>query len=206
LLLGWLAARLADALSGWRPAWAAPLGMLVLLAAGGWGAVQQRALAEPARFALVTRPDLRAMAWIRANTPPESRFLVQGFRIYGGNSAVGSDAGWWLPLLAGRQNSLPPQYALVNEVPDPPDYSRRVVELVAALEAAPLDTPAGLQAACREGVTHVYIGQGQGQVGAGAAALFTPAEFQANPAFSLRYRQDRVFIYALEPGACEGLP
>src|SRR5690606_6528884 len=58
--------------------------------------------------ALVTRPDLRAAAWIREQTPEDARFLVNSFFAYGGSSIVGSDGGWWLPLLAGRQTTLPP--------------------------------------------------------------------------------------------------
>ena len=66
---------------------------------------------------MVTKPDRQAMTWIREHTPAQAKFLVEGFRIYGGRSVVGSDAGWWIPLLADRANTMPPQYALLNETP-----------------------------------------------------------------------------------------
>ena len=46
-----------------------------------------------------------------------------------GDRSVGVDAGWWIPLLARRENTLPPQYALLAEKPISLDYSQRVVAL-----------------------------------------------------------------------------
>jgi len=155
------------------------------------------------RFALVNRPDIRAMAWIRENVPADARFLVEGFRIYGGRSAVGADAGWWIPLLARRENTMPPQYALLNEAPAESGYSQRVVDLVAHLEKRSPASPEGLARLCEWGITHVYIGQGQGKVGAGAVQLFPPEVLADSPAFRPVYHQDRVWIFALNPEACE---
>jgi hypothetical protein len=142
------------------------------------------------------------MAWIRENTPPKARFLVEGFRIYGGRSAVGADAGWWIPLLARRENTLPCQYALLNERPADPEYTQRVVDLVARLETTSLATPEGVQLLCDWGITHVYVGQGQGKVGAGAAQLFSPVPLITSPVLDPVYRQDRVYVFALNPQAC----
>ncbi|MFN3706383.1 MAG: hypothetical protein ACK4WM_10380 [Thermoflexales bacterium] len=154
------------------------------------------------RYNLVTRPDTRAMAWIREHTPADARFLVEGFRIYNGQSVVGADAGWWIPLLANRANTMPPQYAILNETPAEPGYSERLVELVAHLEEHAPASPAGLARLCEWGITHIYIGQGQGEVGAGAKQLFAPADFVGSSAFQPVYRQDRVWIFALNPAAC----
>ena len=97
-------------------------------------------------YSLVTWPDLNAAGWIGANTPADALFLVEGFRIYGGVTAVGSDAGWWLPLLAGRANTMPPQYALVEQ-PISPGYTQRVVDLVALLEEHSPASPQGIAGA-----------------------------------------------------------
>jgi len=167
-----------------------------------WGMAAQFKIAEPVVFNMVMRPDVRAMEWIRANTPTEAVFLVEGFSIYNRHSAVGADAGWWIPLLAGRANTMPPQYALFNERPFQPDYSRRVTELVVQLEDNPLPAPAGLRAVCEWGVTHVYVGQRQGWVGGGARQLFAPPQLSASPAFTLVYHQDRVYIFALDRAQC----
>lgn len=179
-----------------RPAVRLALAALLALA-GLWGFTYQRQQIDP-RGIMVARPDTRAMAWIAWNTPPDAVFLVQGYRVYGGTTAVGADAGWWLPLLAGRANTMPPQYALANEVPIRPGYSQAVVDLVAALEQHRLDSPEALRSLCAFGVTHAYIGQGQGLVGLGARQLFSPDELRASPYFDLIYAQDRVLIFELD--------
>ena len=139
---------------------------------------------------------------IRENTPAETRFLVEGFRIYDGRSAVGADAGWWIPLLAGRANTMPPQYALLNERPIDPDYSRNVVALVAGLEANSPATTEGMRLLCEQGITHVYIGQSQGKVGFAAPQLFAPEDFAPQPAFDLVYHEDRVYVFAFDRATC----
>jgi hypothetical protein len=202
LLAGWLTAEVAAWATGrWRTAGAAALAVALLSLALA-GANQSRKIAQVEAYALVKPADIPAMAWIRENTPQEAHFLVEGFRIYNGKSAVGADAGWWIPLLAGRANSMPPQYALLNEAPEPPDYSRRVTELVAALEENSPASAQGLALLCAYGITHVYIGQGQGLVGAGAVQLFAPDDFINSPAFRQVYQQDGVTIFALEEGIC----
>jgi len=195
LMAGWLIGEIAGSLGR--------LGATaVLLALALWSARGQMGVVDT-RFALVNRPDIRAMAWIRENVPADARFLVEGFRIYGGRSAVGADAGWWIPLLARRENTMPPQYALLNEAPAESGYSQRVVDLVAHLEEHSPASPEGLARLCEWGITHVYIGQGQGKVGAGAVQLFPPEVLADSPAFRPVYHQDRVWIFALNPEACE---
>jgi hypothetical protein len=88
-----------------------------------------------------------------------------------------------------------------------PGYSQRVVDLVAYLEEHSPASPEGLAQLCEWGITHVYIGQGQGKIGkvifAEAAQLFSPEVLANSPAFQLLYHQDRVWIFALNPEACE---
>ena len=169
-----------------------------------WGAWNLHSISKPDKFALVTRPDMHAMKWIRENTSEGTNFLVEGFRIYGGRTAVGSDAGWWISLLTIRENSIPPQYALMNERPSPPDYSHNVIQLITDLENVSLASTEGIQSLCDYRINHVYIGQGQGKVGAGAQQLFAPEELIENPFFDLIYRQDRVYIFALKQDYCGG--
>jgi hypothetical protein len=107
LSAGWLIGEVAKAIANrWQPFGKIAITILLLLAIV-WGAWKTHALADPNSFAMVTQPDRRAMNWIRENTPQDSRFLVEGFAIYGGTSIVGSDAGWWIPLLARRANTHP---------------------------------------------------------------------------------------------------
>jgi len=202
IMIGWV---IGEGLRGalcWSPRWGpiavSALGVLVALYFG----VKQIGIINPA-YMLVTRPDRRAMAWIREHTPEEALFLVEGFSIYGGWSAVGADAGWWIPLLTGRDTTMPPQYAMMNEASESPDYTRRVVDLTMLLETTPPISDAGLVALCDWGITHVYIGQGQGKVGSGAVQLFSPDIFIGNGYFQQVYHQDRVYIFAFDATVCE---
>jgi len=82
--------------------------LFLVIGAGVWGSRLRLRDIAISSGAMVTRPDLRAMAWIQANTPQNSRFLVNSFLANSNSAVVGSDAGWWLPLLAHRPTSLPP--------------------------------------------------------------------------------------------------
>ncbi len=200
LVCGWLFSSFAAWLAAHFPnAPSLTAGIVVALTVAGLP--QQAMILTPASI-LVTRPDLVAMRWINSNTPVDARFLVNGFRIYGGTSAVGADAGWWLPLLAHRANTMPPQYTLLNELANPPAYTEQVVALVATLEGGALGSPVGIQALCANEITHVYVGQGQGAVGASAEPLFTAATIQGHPAFKLLYQHDLVAVYQFRRGVC----
>jgi hypothetical protein len=199
LVVGWMIAEIAGPGSGRIRQ---SLVAVAVFVAAVLGALGQRNIAIPATFAYVTRPDTRAMAWIREHLPGEARFLVEGYGIYGGTTIVGGDAGWWMPLLTHRQNTMPPQYAIWNEAPIQPDYTQRMVALVKKLETISLDSPEGVDLLCGEGVTHVYIGQGQGEVGFGVTQLFSPDELLDSQDYSLLYHQDRVYVFALKAGIC----
>ncbi len=202
--VGWLLGRMTSVLAAHNERLASGVmtGVLLLLSLVG---VQDQLLIVDPSFIIVTRPDVRAMHWIRENTPAEARFLVEGFLVYEGRSAVGADAGWWIPFYTGRHNTMPPQYALVDEVSEPLDYSQRVVDLVNLLQHVPPSSTLGLAVLCRENVTHVYIGQGHGLVGMGVSQLFAPQDFLGHPEFELVYHQDRVHIFALADTVCDNL-
>lgn len=205
LLLGWLFGFAIDSLDQLdkRIGQVTAIGIVILI--GSWGAWNQRSIVNLEEFALVMRPDIKAMDWIRENTPPEAKFLAESFRIYNGTSAVGSDAGWWIPLFTGRNNSIPPQYALLSEIPIEKDYSQNVVDLVADLESTPPNTKEGFELLCEQGFTHIYIGQRQGKVGADASQLFNPEKIADNPAYELVYHQDRVYIFEISFDHCPGV-
>jgi hypothetical protein len=142
------------------------------------------------------------MAWIQENLPADARFLVEGYGIYGGTTIVGADSGWWIPLLAHRQNTIPPQYALLNETPIQPDYSKRMVGLVKKLGTFSVASPDGYLLLCDEDISYIFIGQGQGKIGFNSTQLFSPEELLDNENFTLRYHQDRVYIFSLNNGIC----
>ncbi len=203
LLGGWLIGEVGKQLEEWRIKFGQISLGIAIIGVAMYATYNLRSGVKPTTYAMVTKPDIRAMSWIQEHTPTDSLFLVEGFRIYNGDSAVGSDAGWWIPLLANRQNSMPPQYAMLNEISTPPDYTQRVVDLVAQLEKTSPTSPESLKVLCEWGFTHVYIGQGQGEVGIGVNQLFSPDELVPSPFFNLIYHHDRVHIFELNQQECE---
>jgi hypothetical protein len=201
LIIGWLVGDFAGWMQKKSILGAALLG-LALFVMALYGANQVRNVANMDTFSLVNRPDQRAASWIGENIPAEARILVEGFTIYGGSTAVGADGGWWLPLLVKRENTMPPQYALMNEVPHPASYSKDVVVLVRELEATAPGSAEGLRLLCENRITHVYIGQTQGKTGSPARQLYKPEDFLKHPAFEKIYHQDRVYLFALRAGVC----
>ncbi len=175
---------------------------IIIITIAVFGFNLQQNSSDPREFSMVNAPDLRAMQWIQDNTPATSRFLVEGFSIYNGASVVGSDAGWWISLLGKRQNTMPPQYALLNEISTPPDYSKRVTNLVKLLETQPVTLPDSITQLCKEGISHVYIGQRQGEVGGSGHPLFSPESLLESASFDVDYHQDRVWIFSLKPEIC----
>jgi hypothetical protein len=179
-----------------RRRWMSPMLALVLAILSVWGARQRLGDPDPQRYALVTHPDVRAATWIREHTPLETRFLINHIFEYAGNAVVGTDAGWWLPLLAGRQNTVPPlTYSF--ELGREPDYRRQVSQLAHQLREHHLDDPELLDLLGQQGVTHVYLGQQQGQVSNLDKEGFEPEQLEASPNYRKVYHEDRVWIFEI---------
>ena len=191
LLLGKVFARLSCC---WRGK-----GKLLVFAAvvliSGWGVIlRMKDLAI--EHAMVTDADMEAMAWIRSHTAEDARFLVNGFPAYGSSSVVGADAGWWIPLLTGRENTIPP-LTYSTEMARDPDYRAKVNGDLSFIEQRSLASSKGIQFIRSRGVTHVYIGRGQGMVGNPGEPLLDIKELSNSPAYSLAYQQRGVWIFAL---------
>jgi hypothetical protein len=179
------------------------IGAVVVMAV--WGIRERGAVIKHA-YRMVAPADLAAMDWIRANTQGDAVFLVDGFLIYNGYSIVGSDAGWWIPLLAGRQNTMPPQYALLSEEPSQPDYPQLVTNLVMQLRQVGVTSPQGMRLLCQYGVTHVYVGQGRGRIALPPPRPMLPiGELESSPHFDVLYRQDKVGVFAFDTQVCPTL-
>jgi hypothetical protein len=169
---------------------------LVVCVLGLWGTRHEIHTIDIPVHSLVTRPDLRAAGWIQENLPAEARFLVNSFFAYSGATVVGSDGGWWLPILAGRQTTLPPlSYGLE---PEPwPGYRSYINELTAILhEKGPLH-PDSLAALRERGVGYVYIGQQQGRVNYSGPNILNPEELLSSHQFKPIYHQDRVWVFEM---------
>jgi hypothetical protein len=113
-------------------------GLLALLLLA-WGARWQMQSIDRSTQ-LVSAADVDAMAWVRTNTAPDARFLVNSFPAYSGYLVAGTDAGWWLPLLTGRETTLPP-LTYGSERGPTPDYAHQVNSISAALRERALTDP-----------------------------------------------------------------
>jgi hypothetical protein len=161
---------------------------------------------KPRAHQLLTPADARAMAWIRANTPQDARFLVNTFPAYWGSVQAGNDGGWWLSLLSGRMSTLPPiMYDVELGVLDDPAVRGRTVNVWPALRGRPmtdatpvavdLTTPAAKAVLRRAGITHVYIGANSAT--RENTDQIDPAKLERDAAFERVYDADGARVYAL---------
>jgi hypothetical protein len=173
------------------------LGVVILLiGAGFWGARQGLNEVQPSKFSLVTRPDILAATWIQENTAPEARLLVNSLPAFGNSVIVGSDGGWWLPLLTRQQTTVPPINYTFEQDPWP-GYRDQINALTFEIQAKGIQNPDVLSQLKDRGISYVYVGQLQGQVNSGGP-LFTVEQLLADPSFRLVYHQDRVWIFQIQ--------
>jgi hypothetical protein len=177
--------------------WVNILLVLLVLGLGAWGARLRLRNIEAANYALAMRPDLRAAAWLTQNTPQDARLLVNSFFAYNGAAIVGSDGGWWLPLIAGRQTTLPPLPYIAERGPTP-DYRERINALTKEIQDKGIADPTVLDMLRERKVSHVYIGQQHGKVNSSEGGL-NLEELLSSPHFRPVYHQDRVWIFEIIP-------
>jgi hypothetical protein len=176
-----------------RAKWTFYLAIIGLLALGLWGAKFRLNLFVP-KNQLVTESDLTAMAWIKENIPQEAIFLINHTYVYNNSSVVGTDAGWWLPLLAQRQNTIPPMSAQEVREPD----ALLAGKFFRQLDQLDLNSFSGYAFLRDNGITHIYIGGKQGKVLNEEDKTFLDAESLKRSGFYQEiYQLDNISILAL---------
>jgi hypothetical protein len=165
-----------------------------IISVGQWGARQRLGDLQIMSNALVTQPDIRAFQWIQRNTTPNAHFLVNSFFAYGDALIVGSDAGWWLPLLAKRQTSLPP-LTYGSELGSRADNIQWVNMLTREIQNKGIANPKVFDLLKGRNISYVYIGQKHGRVNYNGPYMLDPDKLLSNPSFHLIYHQDRVWIF-----------
>jgi hypothetical protein len=171
---------------------------IIVSAIGIWGAYKRLGDVQVVPDVLVTRPDIQAAKWIQENTSQDARFLVNSFFAYGGSSIVGSDGGWWLPLLAQRKTTLPPLTYSAEKGPRP-DYIQWVNTLTTEIQNKGIANPDVLALLHARGITYVYVGQRQGRVNYGGPYGLEPDQLLASPSFRVVYHQDQVWVFMIIP-------
>jgi len=153
---------------------------------------------DPHSHALVTKPDLQAMRWIEENTPESARFLANSFFAYGGSVIVGSDAGWWIPLLAHRGNTVPPlTYASERAYDD--NYLQEVNALAASIWAKGATNSEIVEGLLALDIRYAYIGQRQGSVNWNERPYLVAEDLKESQHYRTVYHKDRVWVFEIVP-------
>ncbi len=178
-----------------------------LIALTAWGFAWQQAHLLAADSQIFTPADARAVAWIRASTNPTDRFFVNSFPAFGGTLIAGSDGGWWLPLLAGRQTNLPP-LTYGSERGQVAGYSKQINAFAAAMRGRPLTdaarvnidltSPSNYALLIEQGYRYVYNGAHPRPGPESVDHIDTAAMRQRPDLFRLVYDQDEVLIFQVE--------
>lgn len=183
VVVGWLIVVFVDWLhTYWKSThWLVWISLLCLFV---WGGITGSLIVQPS-LAYVREDDLSAMEWIRSGTTDSAYFAVNTFNWkYLPNYVVGSDAGYWIPLLTRRRTvTLPMTYP--RERSSKPDLIDSLVSLHQL--QGHLASPEALAFLRREGITHVYIGQRGGPI--------VVEELLKSPAFDLQYQRGSVYVF-----------
>ncbi|MBC8512459.1 MAG: hypothetical protein H8D32_05715, partial [Dehalococcoidia bacterium] len=150
-----------------------------------WGAWQMLPIINPGTV-LATRDDMAAMDWIRRHLPSDARFLIN-VRHWQGGTYVGTDGGYWIPLLTGRDTILPPAIYIYGST----EYVKGINDLaeeIGAIES--FDEESTRQLLDDNGVTHVYIGARGGSI--------TPQMLMGSPYYRPVYSNGAVWIFQLQ--------
>lgn len=160
------------------------VGALVLVAC--CSQVGRQLAAVNPELVLVHPADLPALAWVRANTPPDAKFLINGFEWRPGFYA-GADAGFWLPAAAGRTTLLPT--LLYGNLPTE-EFTRRN-RIARELAGGPVDWGRLIPELRALKVDYVFIGRRGGPLTAG--------KLLGHPGFEPVYHQAGVWVFRLRP-------
>jgi hypothetical protein len=168
--------------------------LLLLISLGLWGTRQRLDDLQVKSSALVTVPDIQAAEWVQEYTPQDARFLVNSFFAYGGSLIVGSDGGWWLPLLAKRQTTLPP-VTYGSEQGPRKDYIGWVNKITREIQDKGITDPGVISLLQQRGVKYIYIGQLEGSGNYDGPKMLNPDKLLSSTYFHPIYHQDRVWIF-----------
>jgi hypothetical protein len=152
----------------------------------GWGIADTLTIVTPF-MDLTTEADVEALTWIKTNTPPESRFLINVAHLEG-TVYRGTDGGWWIPLLSDHTTILPPTitYGFASQ-----EFVLQVghtAESILTLEGC---DEAFWELVAQENLTHIYIGANGGPL--------RPGWFDQCPGVRRVYMGYQVHIYEIVP-------
>jgi hypothetical protein len=176
----WLATRNAELLR-----WVVPLSLAVVLGLGWFRAVG----VLPVASEIATNADLEALYWVRDNTPPDAKFLINLWPWYQGMTYAGGDGGYWLPAIALRQTTTPT--FIRGQVLDKTVRQEMKSFEDMAWSTTDIDSPQFLTALNQAGVQYAYIGA--------AGQHFTPQQFLNSPNWELLFSNGESWVFLKKP-------
>jgi hypothetical protein len=128
---------------------------------------------------------VRALDWVRANTPADARFYNNA-AFWQGAIYRGLDGGYWLMPYTGRISLIPP-VPYIWQAPTLVAQVNRWAEQSTTLKGC---TPDFWAIVTQARLTHIYVRAGTGSL--------QPAALDECPRLSLLYREEGVSIYEIK--------
>jgi hypothetical protein len=145
---------------------------------------------------LVTIPDLHAAQWIKEKINENALFLTHSIFAYNDSVIVGFDAGWWLPLLAERNTTLPP-ITYNSEKGPRPDYQDWINHLYSELNSKGIHHPDVMEMILDRKVSHIYIGQLHHRANSTELNPIHHDILLNSDLFNPIYHKDRIWIFEI---------
>jgi len=170
--------------------------LIIITVLSFWGSLQRYRDIQPQTFTLVTRPDIRAAKWIKMHIPENGYFLVNSFLAFSNTTVVGSDAGWWIPVLANRNTTLPPiNYVFEKNVYK--EYPQDLKNFITIMNEHSWDLDQTIELIKAKNISYVYIGQQRGNVNF-SGSILDPIKLMTSSFYKLVYHQDWVWIFKVQ--------
>ena len=142
--------------------------------------------------AFVSQDDIIASRWIKKHTSRNSCFMVNTFNFdFSSNFIIGSDGGWWLPLLAQRCVITYPMTTSIERF-DHPQALTKTVNLHRL--RGNLDNKTALYLLRKYNIQYVYTSTNS-KIG---GSIIDPYRLKRSPYFELIYRNQTVFVFKVK--------
>jgi hypothetical protein len=126
--------------------------------------------------------DLKAMVWIKGNTPENAVFAINTM-FWAPNAPIGTDGGFWIPYWSGRSSTTDTMLASLG-----PDYQTVLDRSLAVM--ALYENISSLDRLCEAGVDYLYNGEKESYTG----DTFNAASLTQMPGVNLVYASGKVQI------------
>ncbi|MBI3957873.1 MAG: hypothetical protein HY328_03610 [Chloroflexi bacterium] len=137
----------------------------------------------------VTPADMRAMEWIRENTPEDARFAINS-HFWLPQIPHGTDAGYWIPYFTGRKTNTGSMLANLGSQ----SYRSEVVVLSQLVQSLTQDS-ASAEELWKRGISYAYIGC----MGNPLSPTLRGETLLAYPQLELVYHDECAWVFQILP-------